>query len=94
MCFYEINVCIYTYVCETHVCVHMCMCYTYINVCDTLGYFSIAFYCFMKDNVFEALLFMLAAMFSNFESVTDTNDFFKFSNFLLHIVLQQKSDNF
>lgn len=48
----------------------------------------------MKDNVFEALLFMLAAVSSNFESVTDANDFFKISNFLLHIALQQKSDNF
>lgn len=70
--------------------VYICVYVLYINycVCDTLSYFSVAFYCFMKDNVFETLLFMLAAMSSNFESVTDADDFFKISNFLLHIALQ------
>lgn len=90
MCFFEINICIYTYVCEAHVCVHMCVCvlYIYYSVCDTLSYFSVAFCCFTKDNVFEAFLFMMTDMSSNFESVTDADNFLKISNFLLHIALQ------
>ena len=64
-----------------NICVYVL--YIYDCVCDTLSYFRVAFYCFTKDNVFETLLFMIAAMSSNFESVTDADNFFLISNFFI-----------
>ena len=57
-----------------NICVYVL--YIYDWVCDTLSYFSVACYCFTKDNVFETLLFMIVSMSSNFESVTDADNFF------------------